>query len=97
MYDFPHSTMTDTTDEISEVKPLGIEGYLEDRDRESTHSYKQVLTHQVIHATFYTYQLKSKFDSRFTWVTKSDFLDIPLSGIVRLYLAENMHIFNHTN
>lgn len=92
MYEFPQIELIDQ--EFTEIIPPPFSKYLADLDRVSVSNYKQVLTHQVINAEFQVYFLEEPFESKYQWIPSNQLSDIPLSGVVRLFLAGNMHIFN---
>ncbi len=91
MYEFPQieSLNPSRADEI----PIDFSGHLKPEGLTSTQQFSQTLTHQIIHATFYTYTVESVFESSSRWITLEELVNLPVSGVVRLYLAQNNHIF----
>lgn len=93
MYEFPQIEINPS--ESQSKQNISFVASLENADLKSTVTHRQVLTHQVIHATFHTYYLDKPFETNDQWVPMDHLVELPLSGIVRLYYANNMHIFNH--
>ena len=92
MYEFPQIEWLDA-ENTSNMK-INIVDYLPQGSLTSTQQYNQTLTHQVIHATFHTYTVETTFETSSRWITMKEFDNLPVSGVVRLYLAQNNHIFN---
>ncbi len=64
---------------------------------ESIISYQQILTHRIIIGKFYLCKLKRGTVKIGQWMSVDQVKKIAVAGIVRLYLADNMFIFNDIN
>ena len=93
MYEFPQIEPIDPANS-SELQIDFIDHLMPD-ELASVQQFSQTLTHQVIHATFHTYVIESVFESTSQWITLEELVNLPVSGVVRLYLAKNNHIFKY--
>jgi len=93
MYEFPLIE----TDELKEFTVSDIKNHFnisESIEIIDIQSYEQTLTHRIIKGKFYLCNLSSQFVQCDQRMSIDDLDKFAFAGIVRLYIADNMFIFN---